>query len=96
MKTSPPPLPDHQASDETSNKEHDVSLSSTAVDAEPDPRDASTATAHAVLDWDGPDDTGNPKNWSVLKKIFHTAIPALYGFSVYVPTFTFNRRVNWH
>lgn len=83
---SPSPWSSPDKSDETSNKEHDVSLSSTAVDAaEPDMRDApmTTTPPHAVLDWDGPDDTGNPKNWSVMKKIFHTAIPALYGFSVY-------------
>lgn len=36
----------------------------------------------ALLDWDGPTDTGNPKNWPLRKKIFHTAIPAFYGFAV--------------
>ena len=35
-----------------------------------------------VQDWDGPFDQGNPKNWSLGKKIFHTAIPAFYGFGV--------------
>ncbi|KAH8598082.1 putative polyamine transporter 4 [Bisporella sp. PMI_857] len=41
--------------------------------------------------WDSPEDPGNPKNWSFGNKVFHTAIPALYGFvitvgtSVYVP-----------
>lgn len=35
-----------------------------------------------LLDWDGPDDLGNPKNWTIRKKIFHTALPAFYGFAV--------------
>lgn len=35
-----------------------------------------------LLDWDSPEDVGNPKNWTVGKKIFHTAIPAFYGFTV--------------
>lgn len=35
-----------------------------------------------LLDWDIPEDTGNPKNWSLGKRIFHTAIPAFYGFTV--------------
>lgn len=30
--------------------------------------------------WDSQDDPDNPKNWSFGKKVFHTAIPALYGF----------------
>jgi hypothetical protein len=32
------------------------------------------------LEWDSPDDPSNARNWSMKKKIFHTAIPALYGF----------------
>ena len=32
------------------------------------------------LDWDSPDDVGDPHNWSFKKRAFHTAIPALYGF----------------
>jgi len=32
------------------------------------------------LGWDSKEDPGNPQNWPLPKKIFHTAIPALYGF----------------
>lgn len=32
------------------------------------------------LDWDSPEDPGNPRNWSAMKKVFHTAIPSLFGF----------------
>ena len=32
------------------------------------------------LDWESPDDPGNPRNWPKAKKVFHTAVPALYGF----------------
>ncbi|KAH8769449.1 putative polyamine transporter 4 [Hyaloscypha sp. PMI_1271] len=43
------------------------------------------------LVWDSPEDPGNARNWSTIKKVYHTAIPALYGFvitvgsSVYTP-----------
>jgi len=30
--------------------------------------------------WDGPDDSANPQNWPISKRVFHTALPALYGF----------------
>ena len=30
--------------------------------------------------WNSTDDHQNPKNWSTWKKVFHTAVPALYGF----------------
>jgi len=38
-----------------------------------------------ALDWESPDDVHNPRNWSLRKKIFHTAIPALCGFVMYFP-----------
>lgn len=88
-KNSHPPS-DQELPDDKSNKE---SLSSTAVDPEPETEPdnnaptTSMAAAHAILDWDSADDVGNPKNWGVKKKIFHTAIPALYGFSVYLHPF---------
>jgi hypothetical protein len=36
----------------------------------------------ALVDWDSPEDPGDPKNWSVVKKVVHTAIPGFFGFSV--------------
>lgn len=33
-----------------------------------------------VLDWVLPDDPANPHNWPIWKKVYHTAIPALFGF----------------
>jgi len=33
-----------------------------------------------VLDWENPEDSGNPHLWSFGKRAFHTAVPALYGF----------------
>jgi hypothetical protein len=36
----------------------------------------------ANLDWDSPEDVGNPRNWPFAKRVFHTLIPALYGFVV--------------
>lgn len=36
----------------------------------------------AALDWDGPNDKENPHNWSVGKKLFHSAVPAVYTFAL--------------
>ncbi|ATZ47342.1 hypothetical protein BCIN_02g06320 [Botrytis cinerea B05.10] len=35
-----------------------------------------------VQDWESPSDPGDPKNWSLGRKIIHTAIPGVFGFSV--------------
>ncbi|KAI1347664.1 MFS multidrug transporter-like protein [Xylaria sp. FL0043] len=40
----------------------------------------------ALTDWDGPADPANPKNWSLGLRIYHTMLPALYGFSVSLGT----------
>jgi hypothetical protein len=34
------------------------------------------------LVWDSSEDPGNARNWPTIKKVVHTAIPALYGFVV--------------
>lgn len=34
------------------------------------------------LDWKGPADKANPHNWPVVKKVFHSAIPAIYSFAL--------------
>ncbi|MCJ1403121.1 hypothetical protein MMC11_006344 [Xylographa trunciseda] len=36
----------------------------------------------ALKDWDGPDDPGNPRNWSFGTKVYATAVPALFAFVV--------------
>jgi len=33
-------------------------------------------------DWTGPTDPENPHNWTFSKRIYHTLIPAAYGFVV--------------
>lgn len=35
-----------------------------------------------ATDWSGPDDLGNPHNWSMRKRIFHAIPPALFSFVV--------------
>jgi hypothetical protein len=35
-----------------------------------------------VTDWDGPNDVGNPRNWSLGARIYGVAIPAWYAFVV--------------
>jgi multidrug resistance protein len=36
----------------------------------------------SALDWDGPDDPGNPQNWTTFKKAWHTGATATLGFAV--------------
>ena len=33
-------------------------------------------------DWTGPNDPGNPHNWSTWKRVYHATIPGLFGFAV--------------
>jgi hypothetical protein len=33
-------------------------------------------------DWDGPDDPDNPVNWPLSLRIYHSAVPAMFGFAV--------------
>jgi hypothetical protein len=40
------------------------------------------AAVQASSDWDGPDDVDNPMNWPLSKKIYHTIVPGVYGFTV--------------
>ncbi|MCJ1351239.1 MAG: hypothetical protein MMC33_001222 [Icmadophila ericetorum] len=40
-------------------------------------------------DWDGPDDVDNPRNWPTWKKVFHSAIPAIYSFGLSTGISTF-------
>jgi hypothetical protein len=36
--------------------------------------------APSELTWDSEDDPDNPRNWPFGKRVFHTAVPALFGF----------------
>ncbi len=36
----------------------------------------------AKIDWDSPDDMGNPQNWPFWKKAFHTMVAGLCGFAL--------------
>lgn len=37
-----------------------------------------------VLDWDSPEDSDNPHNWTTASKLFQTLTPAFYCFVLYV------------
>lgn len=41
--------------------------------------------ARQSIAWDDPRETRNPKNWSTLVKILHTAIPCFLAFEMYSP-----------
>jgi hypothetical protein len=65
-----------QESLDMSNKESEI-LDSTTLEND---IEAAPAPISERLDWDSPHNTGNPRNWPVPKKVFHTIVPALYGF----------------
>ncbi|KAI0189894.1 MFS multidrug transporter-like protein [Astrocystis sublimbata] len=52
-----------------------------------------TQKSDAITDWGGPADPDNPKNWSLRSRIYHTMLPALYGFSVSLGTSVFSAGV---
>ncbi|KAK6336528.1 hypothetical protein TWF696_002078 [Orbilia brochopaga] len=39
-------------------------------------------TPPVALDWDGPSDPDNPRNWPFVDRVFHTIPPALFSFVV--------------
>ena len=54
-------------------------------------KEHSIARVVTALDWTGPDDPENPRNWPLWQKIYHTIIPGLFAFvvtfssSIYTP-----------
>ncbi|KAL9098618.1 MAG: hypothetical protein Q9187_009626 [Circinaria calcarea] len=70
---------------ETARKDIPSLKSASAVEAGENPAIAeSKSPLHTPTDWDGPEDVGNPRNWSFGKKIYATIVPALYAFAVCV------------
>jgi hypothetical protein len=68
---------------ETSSFRNSTSVDMAEKPKEPDMLDEDTDIETGLpqqLEWDSPEDPGNARNWPVMKKVFHTAIPALYGF----------------
>ncbi|KAG9185568.1 hypothetical protein G6011_06899 [Alternaria panax] len=68
---------DHQHPSQTVNAEEEQRISE-----RPTHKDETAAVPLESLDWSGPDDPDNPHNWSILKASYHTAIPAVFGFTV--------------
>ena len=53
------------------------------IPAEPPTEQVNLVEKRSTLiasDWRSPNDQGNPNNWSLSSRIFHTAIPAFNGF----------------
>ncbi|MCJ1247685.1 hypothetical protein MMC30_004900 [Trapelia coarctata] len=76
----------------------DVEAQEVEIKTELPPTSSSSATFHSGLsatltteDWNSPDDPDNPLNWSLWQRIYHTTVPALFGFvvtigsSIYTP-----------
>jgi hypothetical protein len=64
---------DLEAQNKLANKEHPPVL---------DPGSDLEEGSEKVLDWESADDPRNPRNWPRAKKIFHTMLPALFGFTM--------------
>lgn len=49
-----------------------------------DPSNAVTEPRQEVnlTDWNGPDDPENPFNWPMWLRVYHSTVPALFGFAV--------------
>ena len=81
-----------RASEETS--EHgDVSDAEKGLESAPESRPDGLKKTVTAQDWTGPDDPENPLNWPLWQRVYHTTVPALFGFaitfgtSVYTPGF---------
>ena len=59
-------------------------LSITATDIPANLSNDSPKQALQAGEWSSPEDPGNPMNWSTAKKTYHSAIPSVYCFTVYV------------
>ncbi|KAJ8123484.1 hypothetical protein ONZ43_g583 [Nemania bipapillata] len=53
-----------------------------------------TTHPDALIDWDDSADPANPKNWSFGLRLYHTMLPALYGFSVSLGTSIYSAGVS--
>lgn len=64
--------------------EHDFAETSPSSDPlYADPEKAIIETNQPnTAQWDGPLDPENPQNWPTAKKVYHSSIPALFGFAV--------------
>lgn len=68
-------------SDEKFDSSRSNSATSTSSSSSVDFPSAQKQSSAAALDWDGPDDPGNPHNWPKWKRIYHTIIPAAIAFT---------------
>ena len=68
---------------ETLEKE-DSEKSEPAAEATPDAFEIQLQQAGQPSEWSGPNDPEDPMNWSTAKKAYHSAIPSIYCFTVYV------------
>lgn len=64
-----------------------ASSNETSIDDGPINSDSSTPkpepeTEHTLTGWDGPDDSGNPRNWSFGARVYGVFVPAWYAFAV--------------
>lgn len=55
-----------------------------AAEILPDAVESPPERAVQPNEWDGPEDPENPMNWPLVKKAYHSAIPSLFCFTVYV------------
>ena len=69
---------------DTLDKENSEKSETSEPAAEAPPFEIQLERAGQPSEWSGPNDPGDPMNWSTAKKAYHSAIPSVYCFTVYV------------
>ena len=57
-------------------------MAASSIDIEKHAEPANTSTPPVTLDWDGPNDPDNPRNWGAMKKFYAILVPGSIAFAV--------------
>jgi hypothetical protein len=60
----------------------DEEKANAALQGSPDENEKPIVDKQSSQDWDGPDDPGNPLNWSPWKKVYHTTMVGFLCFTM--------------
>lgn len=76
-----PNKPLDKAGNRSSSESEAESMSETVPHPQVE-KQTTPAIVPTLPDWDGPDDPGDPRNWPMWKKVYHTIVVGLIGFGV--------------
>lgn len=65
-------------------EKHDTEPRPPASEITADAFESPLQQATRAGEWSSPEDPEDPRNWSIAKKAYHTAIPSVCSFTVYV------------